>query len=100
MIQLCSLTLLTFAQDLQMPVMSGIEATCAIRKHEAEQGKNQRALIIALTGLAAVNDQKEAFASGADMFLSKPVSFKLLQKELEKWYIDNRRAKLRSASSK
>ena len=43
------------------------------------------ALIIALTGLASGRDQAEAFASGVDLFLTKPVSFKEVGKLLDNW---------------
>ena len=75
-----------------MPVMNGFEATRAIRTIEDERGgrsKNGKqrapALIIALTGLASGKDQMEAFASGVDLFLSKPVSFKEVGKLLDNW---------------
>ncbi|KAH8819213.1 histidine kinase-group I protein [Xylogone sp. PMI_703] len=43
------------------------------------------ALVIALTGLASSQDQNEAFTSGIDLFLTKPVSFKEVGKLLENW---------------
>ena len=43
------------------------------------------ALIIALTGLASQADQSEAFASGVDLFMTKPVSFKEVGKLLDNW---------------
>ena len=75
-----------------MPVMNGFEATRAIRDIEVERGgksKNGKerapALIIALTGLASSRDQTEAFTSGVDLFLTKPVSFKEVGKLLDNW---------------
>ena len=72
--------------------MNGFEATRAIRDIEDERGgisKNgaarHPALIIALTGLASSRDQTEAFASGVDLFLTKPVSFKEVGKLLDNW---------------
>jgi len=72
--------------DLQMPVMSGIEATRAIRDLEAKNlGTMKRSLIIALTGLAGTDNIDEAYDAGVDLFLTKPVSFKTVDRELEKW---------------
>ena len=42
-------------------------------------------LIIALTGLASQQDQSEAFSSGVDLFMTKPVSFKEVGKLLDNW---------------
>lgn len=48
-----------------MPVMSGVEATGAIRKLEASNGPgSKRAYIIALTGLAGAGPMEEAYAAG------------------------------------
>ena len=74
-----------------MPVMNGFEATRAIREFEAKRytmldEKAQRpALIIALTGLASSRDQSEAFTSGMDLFMTKPVSFKEVGRMLDNW---------------
>lgn len=86
--------------------MNGFEATRAIRKIEHDRGivhpsqdgchtsssddgpdpeSGNAALIIALTGLASDRDQKEAFRSGVDMFLTKPVSFKDVGTLLDHW---------------
>ncbi|KAK2054652.1 hsp90-like protein [Colletotrichum caudatum] len=68
--------------DISMPVMDGFEATRRIRAIEAEQGL-ARCHIFALTGLASASAQQEAFASGIDLFLTKPVRLKELSKILE-----------------
>lgn len=76
--------------------MNGFEATRAIRNIEntrnaipvgpsSEGQKEIRALIIALTGLASSRDQTEAFNSGVDLFLTKPVSFKEVGRILDNW---------------
>jgi CheY-like chemotaxis protein len=71
---------------MQMPVMSGFDAIRAIRKLEAENtGIMKRSLIIALTGLASGEDIEAAYGAGADLFLTKPVPFKVVDRELEKW---------------
>ncbi|OHE92477.1 hsp90-like protein [Colletotrichum orchidophilum] len=68
--------------DISMPVMDGFEATRRIRAIETKDSLS-RCLIIALTGLASANAQQEAFASGIDLFLTKPVRLKELSKILE-----------------
>jgi CheY-like chemotaxis protein len=66
--------------------MSGFEAIRAIRQLEAENvGIMKRSLIIALTGLAGSNDIDEAYQAGVDLFWTKPVPFKTVDRELEKW---------------
>ncbi|KAK1716161.1 hsp90-like protein [Colletotrichum acutatum] len=67
--------------DISMPVMDGFEATRRIRALETKSSLT-RSLIIALTGLASADAQQEAFASGIDLFLTKPVRLKELSKIL------------------
>jgi len=64
--------------DISMPRMDGLEATRRIRMFEREQ-KLPPAKIIALTGLVSEDMQKEAFASGIDLFLTKPVKLQQLK---------------------
>ena len=61
-----------------MPVMNGFEATRAIRSFEADN-EQKRTMIVALTGLANGRDQAEGFASGCDIYMTKPVSLKELE---------------------
>lgn len=63
--------------DISMPVMDGLKATRAIRTFEREN-KLEPATVIALTGLASSASQQEAFTSGVDLFLTKPVKLKEL----------------------
>jgi len=71
--------------DMSMPVMNGFEATRAIRAMEREDDGRGPAVIIALTGLSSSRDESEALASGVDMFLTKPVSFKEVSRLLDEW---------------
>lgn len=69
--------------DISMPVMDGFEATRRIRAFERERRAPKPTPIFALSGLASADAQKEAFASGIDLFLSKPVKLKELSSFLE-----------------
>ncbi|KAM0425071.1 hypothetical protein ACHAPT_009630 [Fusarium lateritium] len=63
--------------DISMPIMDGFEATRRIRAFEQRHGLKP-ALILALTGLASEEAQREAVVSGVDLFLTKPVRLKEL----------------------
>ncbi|RDW74114.1 hypothetical protein BP5796_07556 [Coleophoma crateriformis] len=72
--------------DISMPVMSGIESTRHIRTFEGENTLQPVALI-ALTGAANPAARQEAFASGIDLFLTKPVPMRSLKTLLEDFKI-------------
>lgn len=63
--------------DISMPRMDGLEATRRIRSFEQSQGM-EASKVIALTGLASAEAQQEAFTSGVDQFMTKPVRLKEL----------------------
>ena len=64
--------------DVQMPVMSGHEATRALRALPAGQGLP----IIALTAAALVTERDEALRAGMDDFLTKPIDAEKLHTTL------------------
>lgn len=68
--------------DINMPILNGFEATRQIRGFEKQKGL-EPATIIALTGLGSASAQQEAFSSGVDLFLTKPVRLKELTKILD-----------------
>jgi signal transduction histidine kinase/DNA-binding response OmpR family regulator len=57
--------------DIQMPVVSGLEAATAIRAKES--GSNRHTPIIALTARAMAGDRERCLAAGMNDYLSKPV---------------------------
>ena len=57
--------------DIQMPIMSGLEATTAIRDRERASGRHTP--IIATTAHAMASDREEALRAGVDAYLSKPI---------------------------
>ena len=57
--------------DVQMPHMSGLQATEAIRK--AEQGTDRHIPIVAMTAHAMKGDRELCLAVGMDAYISKPI---------------------------
>jgi len=57
--------------DVQMPEMSGLEATAAIREAERQTGRHIP--IVALTARAMAGDREQCLAAGMDAYVSKPV---------------------------
>lgn len=72
--------------DVQMPVMSGIDATKAIRAREAgEQRAGRRVPIIAMTANAFDEDRQACLGAGMDDHLPKPVEPDVLYGMLLRW---------------
>jgi len=69
--------------DCQMPVMSGYEATEAIRKRE--QGGDARIPILAMTAQAYAQDRARCMQAGMDGHLAKPVTASELGSALSQW---------------
>ncbi len=65
--------------DIQMPVMSGLEAIREIRRGKTS---SQTIPIIALTAHALTEDKSECLEAGANVFLTKPVRRDLIQKAM------------------
>jgi len=62
--------------DVQMPNVSGIEATAAIRARESVHGGHQH--IIAMTANAMQGDREACIAAGMDDYVSKPIQIPVL----------------------
>lgn len=69
--------------DINMPIMDGFGATRAIRSLERDKGCSP-AIIVAITGLGDSASREQAFASGMDLFLTKPLKMKELTEVLKK----------------
>jgi signal transduction histidine kinase/ActR/RegA family two-component response regulator len=68
--------------DIQMPRLSGIEATRAIRAAEAKTGCHVP--IIALTANAMKGDKEIYLEAGMDGYVSKPIDRDVLYREIER----------------
>lgn len=69
--------------DMQMPGMDGLEATRAIRRHEAEVGGHVP--VVALTANVMPADRERCLKAGMDDYLSKPLRPDELRACLAKW---------------
>ncbi|MCA8963958.1 MAG: response regulator [Planctomycetes bacterium] len=67
--------------DMQMPVMSGLEATQQIRAGEADR----HVPILALTANTTPEDREACLSAGMDDVLSKPVSVPKLREILDRY---------------
>lgn len=67
--------------DIQMPVLSGIDTTRAIRKWE--QGR-RRTPIIAMTAHAMAGDAERFLEAGMDGYVSKPIQLGILRAEIDR----------------
>jgi CheY-like chemotaxis protein len=62
--------------DVQMPEMNGLQATTQIRREEAI---GVHVPIVAMTASAMSEDRDRCLAAGMDDFISKPVSYKVIE---------------------
>lgn len=71
--------------DIQMPVMSGIDTTRAIRSLEATLEHQSHLPIIALTAHALSDEKKQLLAVGMDDYVTKPIQIEQLTQILTTW---------------
>jgi two-component system, sensor histidine kinase and response regulator len=69
--------------DVQMPIMSGDEATASIR--DLERGTGRHIPIIAMTAHAMKGDRERLLNAGMDDYLAKPIQSAELLRLLEKY---------------
>ncbi len=67
--------------DEEMPGMTGLQTTAAIRQSEAATGKHQ--IIIGISGNATQDDERRFHEAGMDASLAKPVEVKTLYRAVE-----------------
>jgi signal transduction histidine kinase/DNA-binding NarL/FixJ family response regulator/HPt (histidine-containing phosphotransfer) domain-containing protein len=67
--------------DEEMPRMTGLQTTAALRHREATTGKHQ--IIIGISGHATADDEHRFREAGMDASLAKPVEVKTLYKAVE-----------------
>lgn len=70
--------------DIQMPVMDGYRASRIIRRQSLD-ALNVAVPIVALTGNTTKSDLDEAFDSGMNDYMTKPVSLDVLAEKLYTW---------------
>ena len=78
--------------DLQMPDLDGFEATRAIRFWE-RQKHLPATPIAALTASSSADAVSELFASGCDLYLSKPISRNVLLQTVGQYFASRRQSK-------
>ncbi|MHA1523496.1 MAG: response regulator [Alphaproteobacteria bacterium] len=77
--------------DISMPVMSGYEATLAIR--EMEKGTDGHVIIIGVTANALQGDREACLEAGMDDYISKPLKLDDLIEMIAGWLDSELRAK-------
>jgi len=70
--------------DVEMPVLSGLDATRMIRSKEREEGL-PRSVICAVTAYALPGDREKYLAAGMDEYLAKPLRIKDLDAVIQKY---------------
>ncbi len=73
--------------DVQMPEMTGLQATMQIRREEAI---GTHVPIVAMTASAMSEDRDRCLAAGMDDFVSKPVSSKVIEQMITATFSDRK----------
>ena len=74
--------------DIQMPVMSGVDTTRAIRALESTFEQHQRLPIIALTAHALSDEKKKLLQVGMDDYVTKPIQIEQIIQILTHWTME------------
>ncbi|SFV61157.1 BarA sensory histidine kinase (= VarS = GacS) [hydrothermal vent metagenome] len=74
--------------DIQMPVMSGVDATHAILKYE-EENNLTHVPIVALTANNLKGDRDRFISEGMDDFLPKPIELNTMHGILKRYFSEN-----------
>jgi signal transduction histidine kinase/DNA-binding response OmpR family regulator/HPt (histidine-containing phosphotransfer) domain-containing protein len=69
--------------DIQMPVLDGLAAVAALRRHEVTTGA-RRTPVIAVTAHAMEGDRERCLAAGFDGYVTKPIRIAELFSEVER----------------
>jgi len=62
--------------DVQMPEMTGLQAAMQIRQEEAA---DTHVPVVAMTASAMSEERDRCLAAGMDEFISKPVSYQVIE---------------------
>jgi hypothetical protein len=73
--------------DVQMPEMTGLQAAMQIRREEAA---DVRVPIVAMTASAMSEERDRCLAAGMDDFISKPVSYKVIEEMISATFSDRK----------
>ncbi|MDN3593693.1 PAS domain S-box protein [Zunongwangia endophytica] len=73
--------------DIQMPMMSGFEASQEIRKIEEERNNASHIPIIALTARTIKGERERCLDSGMDDYITKPVVFETIKAVIGKFLL-------------
>ena len=68
--------------DIQMPEMSGLEVTAAIRRKEKDTGEHIP--IVATTASAMKEDKERCLEAGMDGYISKPIEREILFETIDR----------------
>ena len=69
--------------DIRMPKLDGLSATRELRKREQELGGHLP--VIAMTASVLPEDRESCLAAGMDTYISKPVDFRVVEEEIERF---------------
>lgn len=75
--------------DIQMPVMSGVDTTRAIRSLESTFEAHKRLPIIALTAHALSDEKQKLLQVGMDDYVTKPIQMDQIVQILTHWTIEH-----------